>query len=257
MVDNSGSAIQNFMGVKIGDLNLSASAHFNGLKPRSEASVAFEATDRLVSAGEEFEVEFELESFGQKVVGGQWALSFDGLKLKNIEPLAAGMTEEMWNIVDSTVRFSWVAPEAVKPSPVIKLQMQATRSGNLSDMISVDNSFLNAEIYDQDEEEYTLKLNWMEEGTPQGGDDIQLHQNRPNPWMDETIIPFEIPETGEVTLEITNALGEKVTTITHEFAAGKQQFKITNDSWVPGLYYYTMRFGDTQLTKTMLILNKH
>ena len=75
--------------------------------------------------------------------------------------------------------------------------------------------------------------------------------------MDETIIPFEIPEGGEVTLEITNALGEKVTTITHEFAAGKQQFKITNDSWVPGLYYYTMRFGDTQLTKTMLILNKH
>ena len=257
MVDNSGSAIENFMGVKIGDLNLSASAHLNGLTPRSESYAAFSATDRLVSAGEEVEVEFDLASFGQKVKGGQWGLSFAGMKLNSIEPLAPGMTEEMWNIVDSTVRFSWVAPEAVNPSAVIKLHMQAIRSGKLSDMIDVDNSFLNAEIYDEDEEEYTLTLNWEEEGAEQAGDDIQLHQNRPNPWMDETIIPFEIPETGEVTLEITNALGVKVSTVTQEFAAGKQQFKITNDSWVPGLYYYTIRFEDTQLTKTMLILNKH
>lgn len=257
MVDNSGSAIENFMGVKIGDLNLSARAHFNGITPRSESSMAFEVTDRLVSAGEEFEVEFAIENFGQKVVGGQWGLSFDGLKLNTIQPLAPGMTEEMWNIVDSTIRFSWVAPEAVSPSLVIKLQMLATRSGRLSDMLSVDNSFLSSELYDEDVEEYKLILNWNEESAPLGGDEIQLHQNRPNPWMDETIIPFEIPETGEVTLEITNALGVKVTTITHEFAAGKQQFKITNDSWAPGLYYYTMRFGDTQLTKTMLILNKH
>jgi hypothetical protein len=37
-----------------------------------------------------------------------------------------------------------------------------------------------------------------------------LHQNRPNPWIDETVIPFEIPDAGEVTFTITNALGDEV-----------------------------------------------
>jgi hypothetical protein len=71
------------------------------------------------------------------------------------------------------------------------------------------------------------------------------------------VIPFEIAEPGEVSLSITNALGEEMTILTQTFAAGKQQFKITNHSWPQGLYYYTIRSGDTQLTKTMLILNKH
>jgi hypothetical protein len=121
----------------------------------------------------------------------------------------------------------------------------------------MDNSFLSSEIYDQHEETYNLSLNWKDEFDQAGGDEIQLHQNRPNPWDTETIIPFEIPDPGNVTLQITNALGEEMTTQTREFAAGKQQFKITNESWPQGLYYYTIRFGETQLTKTMLILNKH
>jgi hypothetical protein len=71
------------------------------------------------------------------------------------------------------------------------------------------------------------------------------------------MLPFEIPEQGVVTIKITNTLGEEIFQETREFAAGKQQLKITNDSWPQGMYYYTIRFGDVQLTKTMLILNKH
>ena len=84
---------------------------------------------------------------------------------------------------------------------------------------------------------------------------IQLHQNRPNPWNEETIIPFELPEAGNVHITITNAIGKEVTSVEEHFNAGKQQYKLTNRSWPAGLYYYTIRFGDTQLTKTMLILN--
>jgi hypothetical protein len=124
-------------------------------------------------------------------------------------------------------------------------------------MVKLDDNLLKGEIYDQLDEIYNLRLDWKDEFEVEVVEDIQLHQNRPNPWNEETVIPFEIPGAGEVSLNITNAIGEEVSQITREFTAGKQQFKIINESWAPGLYYYTIRFGDTQLTKTMLILSKH
>ena len=107
------------------------------------------------------------------------------------------------------------------------------------------------------EEIYKLQLRWKEVPYEITTEEIQLHQNRPNPWDEETIIPFESPEPGEVTLQIINALGEKVAETTKEYPSGKQQIKLINQSWPPGLYYYTLRYGDIQLTKTMLILSKH
>jgi hypothetical protein len=70
------------------------------------------------------------------------------------------------------------------------------------------------------------------------------------------VIPFELPEEGDVILSITNAIGEEVTSQIRHFHSGKHQFKISNQGWPAGMYYYTLRFGDVQLTKTMLILNK-
>ena len=257
MVNNQG-VVEDFTGVKIGDLNSSATAKANMVTPRSEATTAFEAMDKEVVAGEQFEVVLNLNQFGSKVFGGQWDLVFDGATLNSIQPLAPGLTEEMWNIGESNVRFAWTPQEAVEPSAVIKLLMTANTSGSISEMIELENNFMTSEIYDEHQDVYSLGLEWNDEvQVVEEAEEIQLHQNTPNPWESETVIPFEIAREGDVTLTITNALGEEMTSITQTFAGGKQQFKISNHSWAQGLYYYTIHFGDAQLTKTMLILNKH
>jgi hypothetical protein len=256
MLDHSGM-IEDFMGVKIGDLNHSVSAHFGGILPRNEAFVSFESLDRFVVAGEEFEIEVALNDVEHDVVGGQWSFSFDGINLMEVLPRAPGLTGDMWHTLRSEVRFAWTSSEPMQPGAMLKMRLQATRSGRISEMIRLDDSFLQSEIYDQDDVVYALILAWKGKEEVAGGEEIQLHQNRPNPWNGATVIPFEIPGPGEVTLHITNALGEEIHMMTNEFAAGKQQFTISNDSWPQGLYYYTIRFGDTQLTKTMLILNNH
>ena len=254
---NGGSVTQDFMGVKIGDLNASAAAHAGMVTPRSDNAIALRAVDRFVTAGETFEVELQLEDNGRMVLGGQWDLKFKDAVIGQILPVAPGLTEDMWIVGENDVRFAWTPREAVRPGTVIKLVMRATQSGKISEMMSITNEVLMPEIYDEDENVYTVNLDWVSESELAGGEEIQLHQNHPNPWDTETVIPFEIAESGEVTLNITNALGEEVHSITQTFAAGKQQFKISNHSWPQGLYYYTVRFGDTQLTKTMLILSKH
>jgi hypothetical protein len=256
MVNNQG-VVEDFTGVKIGDLNSSVTAHSNMIVPRSNSTVTFEGTDKQVVAGEQFEVELNLGNLPRQVFGGQWELAFDGATLNRVEPKAPGLSEEMWNIGESNIRFAWTPQEAVEPSAIVKLVMTANTSGLISEMLTIDQNFMSAEIYDELQDIYSVVLNWKDPVQVVEAEEVQLHQNIPNPWDSETVIPFEISREGDVTVTITNALGEEMTSITQTFAAGKQQFKITNHSWPQGLYYYTLHFGESQLTKTMLILNKH
>jgi hypothetical protein len=257
MVNNQG-VIEDFMGVKIGDLNGTVQANANGIKPRSgERIISFDILDQTVEAGQQIELDINMTNGNQKLLGGQWEMKFDGLVPGNILPLAADLNADMWHVSADGIRFAWTPKAPSATTGVIRMTMRATKTGKLSEMISLDNSFMPAEAYDEYEEVYDLTIHWREETVTEVPPMIQLHQNTPNPWATETVIPFETEQGGEVTLSITNALGEEMTSITQTFAAGKQQFKITNHSWPQGLYYYSIRHGDTQLSKTMLILNKH
>ncbi len=254
-VDSTGR-IEDFIGVKIGDLNQSVNAHFNSVLPRSEKSASFSMIDQYVNEGDVFDVVLDLSDFGKKVLGGQWELKFDGLKVKSIFPLAPGMTEDMWYLTGNSLRCAWTTQEAIPSAGVMTLSFEALKSGMISEMLSMDRTFMASELYDDAKETYSLSMDWKDVNAASGDKQVELHQNRPNPWTEETVIPFELPERGEVTISITNALGVEMSTMTREFSSGKQQYKINNESWPAGLYYYTIRFGDVQLTKTMLILNK-
>lgn len=254
-VDNDGY-FEDFMGVKVGDLNQSVEANFNSLRPRSSNTIAFSALDQEVEAGQVVNVSFDIHQLADLVSGGQWELQLKNAIIKNIALVAEGMTEEMYTNDERSVRVSWVPTEPVFAGELMTLTIEAIQSGKLSEMISLDNSWLSSEVYDANEEIYQLQLNWLQAGQDEVAEEIQLYQNQPNPWGEETVIPFDIPEAGEVTISITTAIGVEVTSNVRHFSSGKQQWKIRNEGWAPGLYYYTLRYGDIQLTKTMLILNK-
>jgi hypothetical protein len=256
MVHASG-VVEDFMGVKIGDLNRSATAHAQQIVPRSSLNASITAIDQKVNAGEEVEFILSLREFEQNVLGGQWALKMNGAKVIRIAPVNPSMTPEMWYNDENNIRWSWTTEREENVDDLVRVRLLALKSGKLSEMVSIDPTQMQPELYNEYEEVYNLSLEWREEAEVTLTDDIQLHQNRPNPWVDETVIPFELPEAGEVTVTITSATGETIHTITKEFAAGRQQFKITNENWPAGAYYYTMRLGEIHLTKTMLILNKH
>jgi hypothetical protein len=256
MVDSSGN-IEDFVGVKIGDLNQSVNANFNIITPRSSRSASISIVDRRVQVGDQFEINLELSDFNEYILGGQWDIKFHGMLVKEVFPLAPFMTGEMIKMDDSSVRCSWTPVDAIgNSSSLMTIRLEALASGQLSEMVEMDHSFFASEVYDENEEVYNLDLVWGSEQQEENSEQIQLHQNKPNPWNEETIIPFELPEAGEVILSITNAIGLEVKSIANHFNSGKQQYKINNESWPAGMYYYTLRFGDTQLTKTMLILNK-
>ena len=89
---------------------------------------------------------------------------------------------------------------------------------------------------------------------------FDLKQNYPNPFNPSTVISYEIPQNEMVTLELYNALGEKVRTLTNELhSPGK--YEITWDGknsfgnqLSSGVYLYRLTAGShTKVMKMMLL----
>jgi hypothetical protein len=85
---------------------------------------------------------------------------------------------------------------------------------------------------------------------------FELSQNYPNPFNPSTTISFSIPEASQVSLAIYNMLGQKVADIVNEqLTSGKYQVKYDASNLASGLYFYTIKAGDSfSLTKKMMLL---
>ncbi len=77
----------------------------------------------------------------------------------------------------------------------------------------------------------------------------------PNPFNAETNITFELPQAGEVTLEIYNLMGQKLTTLVDEYKeAGKHTVTWDAADYSSGVYFYKLHAGDFISTKKMSLL---
>ncbi|MBI5265775.1 MAG: T9SS type A sorting domain-containing protein [candidate division Zixibacteria bacterium] len=89
---------------------------------------------------------------------------------------------------------------------------------------------------------------------------ITLRQNTPNPFNPNTLISFALPYRNKVTLEIINALGERVLVLAdREFPAGQQAImwdgrNADGASVASGVYFYRLTTSGTSITRKMLLL---
>jgi len=90
--------------------------------------------------------------------------------------------------------------------------------------------------------------------------ELALDQNYPNPFNPETIIRYQLPEPGDVTLMIYNVLGQQVRTLLQSpKEAGYYQISwdgknTLGHSVASGVYFYRLLTGDHALTKRMLLI---
>jgi len=82
---------------------------------------------------------------------------------------------------------------------------------------------------------------------------LQLKQNVPNPATTSTSIEYILPEYGKATLNIYSALGQMLYTDTQEGMLGSNIFEVNTANLAEGVYYYTLTFKDSVLTKKMVI----
>ena len=82
-----------------------------------------------------------------------------------------------------------------------------------------------------------------------------VSQNTPNPFNPQTTISFTVPKTGMVSVDVFNAAGQKVDTITSAFmTAGSHSVTWNASRFSAGIYFYTVKSGNTSKTLKMTLL---
>jgi hypothetical protein len=87
--------------------------------------------------------------------------------------------------------------------------------------------------------------------------EFRLAQNYPNPFNPSTVISYQLPMDGNVTLKVYDMLGKEVTTLVNEFQrAGSYnyQFSINNLQLSSGVYYYRLQSGNFVQTKKFIVM---
>jgi len=84
---------------------------------------------------------------------------------------------------------------------------------------------------------------------------FKLEQNYPNPFNPITTIRYELPQDGQVTIEIFDILGQKVGTIVNEYKkADRYEVTFRSTGLASGVYIYQLRVNDFITSKKMVLV---
>jgi len=137
---------ENFVGVKIGDVNGSVTANATSVSTenRSSDALTLEIMERELQAGETAVVAFMSSNFAD-VYGYQLTMSFDGVTVTDVAAGKLNMTAGNVAMSANSMTMSYhnVAGEAVNATAnevLFTLEVTANRAGKLSEMMSANSS---------------------------------------------------------------------------------------------------------------------
>jgi len=82
-----------------------------------------------------------------------------------------------------------------------------------------------------------------------------LSSNYPNPFNPSTVIHYEIPNDGLVTIKVYDELGREVKTLVNQYQSmGRYDVNFNATNLASGVYIYRLQFGSYISTKKMLLL---
>ncbi|MEZ5043939.1 MAG: choice-of-anchor L domain-containing protein [Saprospiraceae bacterium] len=252
-----------FYGLKRGDLGGNASAARDISSPDT---LFFLLENGSAAAGDTIQFDFRVRNF-EALVGFQLELNFDttALQWEGIElGEVPGMSLENFGlsaIEEGQLRIIWLdilgnAHSLADATLAFRLRLVAKQAiTDRMTVLAINDRDLAAKAFDADllEAPVVLKVDPLSRLNPIQIQPFILFQNRPNPFNAETIIPFELPQSEQVTLLIYNQLGQEVWRKTSRYPAGRSEEKVQLDA--QGVYYYALVTPWGKATKKMVMVN--
>lgn len=86
-------------------------------------------------------------------------------------------------------------------------------------------------------------------------DNFRLHQNYPNPFNPATTIEYSIPSKSFVVIKVFDLTGKEIVKlINEEKYPGNYKIEFDAGKLTSGVYFYSLKAGNTFITKKMLLL---
>ncbi len=253
-----------FVGIKIGDVNNSATPNsLIGTEERmayAEFGIAVE--NRTVKPGETVTLDFRARDM-DKLAGFQFTMSFDPGALEFVSASSADLPAMnqnnfgMKNVEYGMLTSSWNQMDEVPESDDIvlfSLTFTSNANAELQDLLFIDSRLTEAEAYTLEEDVLDLALVFLTSTSNEADSGNELYQNRPNPFSDDTIIPFKLAEPGDVSLNVYDLAGRMIYHYEGYYESGYNELIIGKDDLsVTGIMYYELRAGGWKDTRKMIL----
>ena len=260
LINNS---IIDFTIIKPGDVSGNASPNLDGNSQSRTVSenLLFAVEDQIISPTNKLSVEFTAEDI-TNILSYQFTIDYNKevLELQKIIPGAIeNLGERNFGLFErhGMITTSWNGQTDVSDSEVLfTLEFVGLDHANLRDELTVSSRKTlkeaiktNGEILGVD-----LKFN-SEHGEIILSEAQNLYQNYPNPFVQETMISYYVPESSSIQLKIVDALGKVVKVLERDVEAGyHEEILKSNDIGPSGIYTYELTSNFGQLSKQMIIV---
>jgi hypothetical protein len=260
LLGQDSSIAVDFYGIKIGDVNLSASGQLV-----SSGNLNLLMTNQAFMPGSIVEVPVYAESL-EALSGLQLGLQFDSELLSLVEVLpgnVAGITPDASFSYSKTtegklpfvyLRNEPTAETSTAEQHLFTLRFAALQSGYLQDHLQLNHSVLLNLAVNEELEEWPVTLNWE---TPTNSDfletDFSLLQVRPNPFQQEVFLDYQSSTTATAKVQIVDVRGVLVYEQEHLLETGEHSILLTLPLRLPTGVYHCRIKTPTNIFTTQII----
>lgn len=256
----SGQVAANFIGVKIGDVNESANSTGQQFNAEGLDAMMVYAPNKQLMKGEVVKVPLQLGEVKNGVIGYQFSLDFDQTKLElvglnSLNPMVKveehfgdfrekGMLTTSWNDLEGLD----------SDAALFEMTFVAKSPGTLADWMTINNAMTPALAFDEGMADMTVALAFADEKEPLESEQHILSQNQPNPFQDNTLIPFYLAEASEVQLRVIDLQGRILYEQAGTMQAGHHQILLqAAELRSKGLLMYQLTVGTDTYSKRMVL----
>lgn len=243
-----------FIAIKIGDLNGSLLPDRVGAAARHNATRSLSLPNLTLAAQQTWSI--PVYGDFRDLAAAQFALQYNAnaLELLSIEPglitaehyfiqADAGVVNIVWDGIGQ--------PIPNTDQPLLTLRVRASTTTSTAESLQLNERYLRPQAYGQNAALYRLALTFEAAQMM----DLQLAQNYPNPFREETTIGFYLPETAPISLNVYSMQGQLLKTISGQYAAGYHQVQLRGmELPTTGLLLYTLDTPTQRLSRKMLLM---
>jgi len=251
-----------FVGVKIGDINNTATANFSTepvVETRSNNDLLINFSERDFVDGELFDIQFTV-NLDKGFEGTQFSLDIDNdlLIIEDVlvgdETLCNASNININDIANGTMNLSWhgLTENTGSVETLITIKVLAKMNGSVSKALSIYEKGLSAESYFDGQVGEVILL-------PDNGldseNEIVLYQNSPNPWSESTSIKYYLSSDQNVSINVYDINGKLVKSLIQDATKGMNEIEISKAE-IPaaGVLYYELITDSYKISKKMLLV---
>jgi len=240
---------QNFVAVKVGDIDGNADTKLNDAKAETRTNLVMNATNEILIANVVSDVKLKADI--NDVYGMQFTLALDNAELVGVSVGSQKLSDSNVARFGNKYSVSWNDLMAVQGSDLITLHVITNRDTKASDAIAVNSSVISAELYAGTTLQ-TSKIS-LRFASDDKGANFALFQNEPNPFGEKTVISFELPAAADATLKVFDVTGKVVYNTTASYQKGMNNVTISKSELpTSGVMIYQIESGAYTATRKMI-----